>query len=193
MGIFKRIFTPSFVGTLSEKHSDKVHPNTPFRKIMEIRNANSKYDEKFEQNFGSVSHTAFLYICVTQNTSPAALKIILRQQMRNMSFHILVIAVFSFMLFDLLVDWIYVGLPNKYGSALILICIAISFISYLNSAHKAKQIAIGAIFPKTRMLYPKNHLYFNDGLYRLNKKELDPYVMTDEDFTSARKALEIDE
>ncbi|WP_182038662.1 hypothetical protein [Vibrio alginolyticus] len=190
MGILKRVFTPSFVGTFfSNDVSKQVGYNTAFRRLMQVKSANDEFDKNVEVGFGPFSHEAFLYICALQGSSPKALSKILRTQRRAMKFYKIVMMLFILLLGDLLVDWFYVGLTNPSGVTLIGICIGITAMSYLNSAHKAKQIAIGAIFPKKWMLFPKNHSRFDEGLYRFNKQHLGRYVMTDEDYQAARKAI----
>lgn len=185
MGFFKKALRPSFVGTLSDKMYDEVSPLTSIKQLNSKRVDSKTFERELTNEFGRESHQLFLYTVAKFKTSPYNFYKKYHRLRRLMRYFLVFTAIMFALAINECID-VAIGSSTIVSMGIYILCSLLTLAQYAVLSHKAKQIAIGAIFPKYRMLSLKNHMNFEAGLYSFTGKLiLSPIIYTDEMYKAA--------
>lgn len=165
---FKKTINPSFLGLFGIDTSEVKEKNS-FTTLRKKLSEEKELHKKHAQKFGEVSHATFCYQIAKERLTPEDLEVLLQTQLKRkaVNYFIMIFSLIfllqttvAYLFFDTWLLWPVVCLA----------CFIKSAVNVIDYLHKAKQILVGATFPRYYMIwYPKNVLRLDEGVF---KKEL---------------------
>lgn len=185
MGFFKKALRPSFFGTLSDKIYDEVSPITSIKQLNNKRVDSNVFENELTHEFGRESHKLFLYTVAKFQTNPYNFYRRYHRLRRKMRFFFAIVILMFALSINESIDF-FIGSSTLLSMGIYILCAFLTLAQYVILSHKAKQIAIGAIFPAYRMLSLNNHINFESGLYGFTGKLiLSPIIYSNEMYEAA--------
>ncbi|HHB1547251.1 MULTISPECIES: hypothetical protein [Vibrio harveyi group] len=189
LSVIRKIVRPSFVGTFSDDAYKKVGPMTAPKQLDFRQKQFEELQHGMEHGYGKVSHGMFLFTIANFKTSPSTIYRKYRRIRKQMKFMLIVVGIMFLLAMNQFIDYL-LGLSNIISCILFALCFLFSLVHYANHAHKAKQIAIGCIFPPIYMFHPSNHFDFENYLYDLKGKKIrQRIIITNEMYKEAVHAI----